>query len=248
MTINRVGAGTIIPNYGSSSDIFPNWNRDYALSGILTHELGHVYGVEHVNGTIMRKDLANFLIGYDDETRKWLLDSIDNTQELVICDSRDMNYRGAVDDDSVSEAFEVLTGKIPSGSYKSVRSRLSGNYKTGLDLEVRDDENLYIFPLTLDLENKASYEDSVDVFKIVLQSHDSATTTATLTDNHPHGGYAIPGKIISKTGGELNITLERNMESRISNGGVLRGPLVINYTRVNGKVKPLFIVDLQELN
>lgn len=40
---------------------FPNWNSPYTLHGILLHEIGHLYGCQHIEGTIMSAKISDFI-------------------------------------------------------------------------------------------------------------------------------------------------------------------------------------------
>ena len=40
----------------------PNWNQEIYFSALLIHELGHILGCRHVDGTIMRSDITKVLL------------------------------------------------------------------------------------------------------------------------------------------------------------------------------------------
>ncbi len=45
----------------------PNWRSPGSFHAIILHELGHVFGVDHHNGTIMRNDLVDLLLKHQDK-------------------------------------------------------------------------------------------------------------------------------------------------------------------------------------
>jgi hypothetical protein len=105
---------------------WPDWGKPFVLRGILLHELGHVLGCDHVDGTIM-----NGGIGYDVQrgsfssrlgddpyhvrlTEKHLT-RIDRERELVLTRiSGAIDTEGRIshpDDPSIPAVFKLFTGR-----------------------------------------------------------------------------------------------------------------------------------------
>jgi len=61
------------------TDFFPNWKREGRLLAILLHEIGHIYGNDHIAGTVMSADISKKL---DSQLRGPVLASIDHCREL----------------------------------------------------------------------------------------------------------------------------------------------------------------------
>lgn len=70
-----------------ASSGFPNWNREGRLLAAVLHEIGHVYGNDHVPGTIMDANISDRLEGNWSAEQ---LASIDHCRELSPC--RDCDY------------------------------------------------------------------------------------------------------------------------------------------------------------
>ena len=235
---------------------FPKWSQPRTLAALLTHEIGHIDGTDHVNGTIMRKDIANelshpHLLGA-------LLDLIDQEQELTICDLCQANYRGItglhseapqqdVTQDTSRETFQTLVGAEAEGGPNAIKIRLEGSFQKGLMLQVSDAIGTHTFPLTLDYSNRSKYEDNRDVFKVVKSSppQQHGTVQSTMTAHIPHSGWSANGTIVTQTGEILPLVIRRNME--FPGGLFARYPLTIGYLST-GIEKLLFAADAKSLN
>lgn len=241
---------------------FPDWQLSYNLQGIVTHELGHVFGVPHMENTIMTENIAravraqsiaegpNTLINA--KSREFYFTHIDWDRELVICESCDLNNQGTfgyyqeyTNDqgsyvvDITSEAFRVLTGENPNGGPQSVQAKIRGNYKDGIVLVVTDNSEEFVFPLKLDLFNKATFTDNWNIFKTLIKTYDGGY----LTNGVRSGGHSIPGQLLTTQGVPLNISFDRNMQFlELSENGttyLVGGQVVIRYS-IDGKIRPLF--------
>jgi len=231
---------------------FPDWQKSYNLLGILTHELGHIYGCNHVGGTIMDGEIYRSLTYPRDDVRAIQLGRIDSSQELYICEQCEINAKGAlghyletvsthVVDDGTTEAFEFLTGHKPHGGHEAVHSRLVGTFNSGLKLIVSDDKDTYEFVLGLeDSGLGSSVQSSEYVFKTVLGSK-SDSTTGLSRDFRLHRGYSISGTITTLSGEMAQITVQRNLVSEMWSH-----PITISYL-INGKAKQLFSADAGEV-
>ncbi len=93
----------------------PAWSKggDHLL-GILLHEVGHILGNGHLDGTIMESNLGEWL-GYAQSFRQF--SHIDGARELRICVACAAKYEGLIADQSAYSAehgFEALVGKKPA--------------------------------------------------------------------------------------------------------------------------------------
>ncbi len=62
------------------------WEKEGKLQAILLHEIGHTYGIDHIEGTIMTKGIKNLIA---DDKNAFLFNSIDHNRTLVLEDSND---------------------------------------------------------------------------------------------------------------------------------------------------------------
>lgn len=112
---------------GSVSETVPNWRRPNALLATLLHETGHIFGNEHVDGTVMAADLGDHL---DTLPAAWL-SRIDHSRALLPCLECPETYvidwapgfPGA--NEEQREAMIALMGAIPQ---PSCQVRLSKNF------------------------------------------------------------------------------------------------------------------------
>jgi len=82
-----------------SSERFPDWERPGQLDGVLLHEVGHVFGCDHVEGTIMAADLIGSLRTQRDRYVDRLR-SIDQERELFFALDETFSYTGEIDDEA----------------------------------------------------------------------------------------------------------------------------------------------------
>jgi hypothetical protein len=119
---------------------YPDWSGKNRLLGILLHELGHVFGCDHVPGTIMDEGIVSMLSQSDLSSP--MLAQIDITRELYRCDSCAMKVQGHIevwgDPEGNTEHENVRTGRL----YKQLFGRPIEN-EMYLDLEKAEKSNTY---------------------------------------------------------------------------------------------------------
>jgi hypothetical protein len=230
---------------GEVEPSYPDWTRGQNLEGILMHELGHMYGSEHINSTIMRKDIGNFLNGAG-QADPVVLSSIDNEEEMVTCFSCEGPYRASLGWQAQvsglgteAETFAVLVGRLPTGAVSAV---IRGTETKGLQLVVGDGLQEYSFPLKFDIERRAQYYDSTEAFRTIFTYQLSPQTTAIKIDFLPHGGSTLPGTLVTNSGLSLQLYLLRNMTTL----GVTK-PLTVTYVK-DGKSHVLLTIDAEAID
>jgi hypothetical protein len=138
----------VIENYGiDANKNFPDWAKTYHFKSVILHELGHIFGVPHVPGTIMAQDLSKQLSnGSSGLGPSFIPNQIDGTRYLVFSSILPesafghvgfFTHSGDIHFDSEHVVFESLTGRRPKGS---VWGKVSYNSLVdGITFEVMDD-------------------------------------------------------------------------------------------------------------
>jgi hypothetical protein len=90
---------------------FPDWTIDNTFQSILLHEIGHVFGNVHINGTIMDRELSQKL--KDRALKVEWQGKIDNTKELLSRGSipdKTTGFLGGAGYFNLYRAFERVVG------------------------------------------------------------------------------------------------------------------------------------------
>ncbi len=131
------GKGFIWVKKGKESlgtfDRVPDWAAPHRLKAMLLHELGHVLGCPHIEGTVMDTEFANLLMNADDDLRAQRLARIDGRVQLLP-NFRGVNtYEGQLgpDDKRAAEnTFQRIFGRKPVGEVKA-KLEVGVNERTG---------------------------------------------------------------------------------------------------------------------
>jgi hypothetical protein len=204
---------------------FPDWSLKYNLTGILMHELGHVYGVDHIPQTIMDGNIAEFLQGSDTE-RKDHLASIDSYRDLSICLWCPFSKTGSVglslsqlpgnNPYAFAPNFALLAGRPAVGP---VLARVEGTFTDGVVLHLEDFDGEIDLPIEFDqwsgadLGLNASGE-SQGVFRISAVSESGQVYTGAVTQ----ASQVLYGRLKTKSGQVLPLMIELNMATHVRVG------------------------------
>lgn len=146
---------------------FPNWSEEDQLFAIVLHEIGHVFGVDHTEGTIMDADILGRIAGatepasyLDKETKKIRRASLRqiNQQRMVLfpldiffeihgqLGARILNPKPGEKYPTASAlaVFEELMGRKAQGDIQAI---LSGTDAYSLTLKIQDDMSSHDFPI-----------------------------------------------------------------------------------------------------
>ena len=148
--------------FGKSVQKWPDWDIPYAFEGLLLHELGHVFGAGHFDGTIMSRGIVDTIKAYYTHMPKELKNigtRIDWLNDLVACyecDSK-FGYTGKLGSkETGDQTFKKLMGRPSQGKVQSLLLISDDNLE--IKLKVQDELGSKIFPLTQ--EQSASEEDT----------------------------------------------------------------------------------------
>lgn len=139
------------------------WTSD-RLFGILTHELGHILGCDHVPGTIMQAEIHRWL--FTEGRSSFEFHRIDQAREILYCAPCGFTYVGNRRPPNRS-VFELFVGRPAQGA---VRAKLASPARSRrpilFQLTYADDkgETTFDIPLTLSMDMSAVQS----VFKTLL--------------------------------------------------------------------------------
>lgn len=224
---------------------FPDWSSSDELQAIVLHEIGHIYGNGHVDGTIMDSDLSMLLA--NSPTNLARLNRIDRQRFLTACFDCDLAFPGIFGwketgaDNSAETTFIRFTGRRPQGA---IHAQFSTKQLTGTSILVVKDE-LGSVEIPLRIEEPASPQniafDSEGVsFKAYLEQPAGTKTASYMAVS----GYVFHGQAFSATGEAIQILLDVNTRNPLipyqELGETLAGPVNIQYAD-NGKFLSLFV-------
>jgi len=195
-------------------EIIPSWtekNRD-VLGALVLHEMGHVFGNQHVHGTVMTGNIAEYLEEDSafNSTPKNLprYQEIDSMIELITCIECKTDYPAAETYASVqspdqpasdwAKAFRLLSGRDPVGKMELIFRKL-GQYTGDGALILRDSTEEQVYRVTV-LNRIGGHKDSAPLFK-----HHGRRTFYSLMEI-----YAA--EIVARDGTKLSVSLNYNSD------------------------------------
>lgn len=192
---------------------FPDLKNQSVLEVMLTHEIGHVLGNSHRDGTIMSDGIVNLLKRVGDQVGALDIDEIDQQRELVTCEACDLKYRLLPWGDN-SEITKKLLGRNPQGR---VNFWADVGSMGSVTLILKDDVGQVKFPVRFLDAYESSFADQNRSFKVVRI--DSWNNQPFVYAEHAIG--QIQYGTIDTSEKPLGILIERNSNA---------GPLSISIT------------------
>ncbi len=162
----------------------PNWNLPYRLQGTLLHEVGHILGNGHVEGTIMTRRFAEVVSQSDlsEAAAKHFFTQIDHSKELYVCENCavDISSNMKVKDSEIN-AFKAFIGRDPIGKV-SIRI-VSSATKGVLILMIGDETSSWNLPLKIGSEELSRTEGESPIFKKAIALRYGSNQSKWLTTN-----------------------------------------------------------------
>lgn len=199
-----------ISSPGSIGNGFPDWTQKNALSGVLLHEIGHIFGCAHQDGTIMSDQLSISLRNHDSAA----LADIDYDKELLPCPDCSIEYTARsvwVTSEYLRSAFERLIGRTPTGKVTAKYKVEPASYgvesflPSGI-LTFFDQNGAY--PISVQIKRLVALTSYLSNYLFKLPEPQICTASSSST---------YVGKITAKSGLDLPIILNRN----VNGGGAL---------------------------
>lgn len=216
-------SGSLFPLAGQNG--FPNWSAPSTFHGMLLHEMGHVYGCGHVDGTVMEADLVSKLQMADSNDfrsqagGKMYMTNIDHHRFLLLNWDASLEMKGDMHIDRTgregARIFELLTGRKSKGKIEARVQSRSGE----LILVYSDTVGTETFKVALSAANRSSFDLGGQVFLTVRGNTGESTGTS---------GYSYLTTLTSKQGKTYTALvtfngqgLGRPIDIQIMEGGIL---------------------------
>lgn len=214
---------------------FPNWQEDGLLNAFLLHELGHIFGCGHIEGTIMDSRLSSLLEKGKYPKSNW--NRIDYSRQLVILPREIAAYPGtlgALNAQQFSEEWFVrLMGRRPVGAFQS--DYFSDPF--GSSLRIRDEKSIGNFGLSDEALQRPIQINQDAAFRFYAIDEGGRLYRG----QRESVAYLKVGTIRSYTGDKIEVVLEYNAEQSLSElfEQPVLGPVNIKFNH-NGRMVPLF--------
>jgi hypothetical protein len=196
----------VVEPYGFGRFNAPAWSTaEASLAALLLHEIGHIFGTGHVDGTVMTPDIGRYLEADTSFYRTGpsflaKYSRIDAERELLTCPFCIETYEVNSQEVDVKKSFAVLMGREPTGEASVVFERLSsppGDSK----LRLKD--------------GKSSASLRVRTVAKVAEFADGAPCFAGLYGKtYRHAGVSFHAYLSTSGGEEIPIALNYNLEGR----------------------------------
>lgn len=203
--------GGLGPNIGN----YPDWSQKNRLRGVLVHEIGHFYGVGHIEGTIMQENMFGLLLKPDrtsmhQDIIEYKMAHIDHEKELYYPQFEEnehtyqgqMSLSGKKNDLEANANFELMTGQKANGPV--VAQFLKRKLTISDSLAKYDFEILFDEHATFDF-GKAIFNGNRE-WKDTGIDHQIGAGM-----NLPHASLSAVGEVQTKNGAKLPVVLEVNM-------------------------------------
>lgn len=206
---------------------FPDWTDPDQLHAILLHEIGHVFGCDHIEGTIMAENIVQRIASATDSEslftqrspeNRSLLRQINQQRMVLFPLDIDFSIPGQLGDgynsiertQAAVEIFTVLMDRAPSGAIEAI---LQGTNPHDLHLEVKDAVGSHRFPIKV----RQLGQDRLQIFgqgrgAYIYREHikndgTTAVASTTMSDNY---GETYSGTLETAGGHSRELLIQVN--------------------------------------
>lgn len=164
--------GSVFPLAGDTG--FPNWLKPYTLHGMMLHEVGHVLGVGHLEGTIMRESMMSWMQLMDSREAwaqsrgKAVLTSIDDIKILFYRSYLNLDVEGRFsynkDSNETKSIFRIFTGRDPASDV-----RVTFSNGSSMKLVVSDSKDKFAFDISAPSDARNDFSLLSGIFGVYYQ-------------------------------------------------------------------------------
>lgn len=201
--------GSLFPLAGDTG--FPNWTKPFTVHGMMLHELGHVLGVGHLDGTIMREEMMATM-QLMDSSEEWSLKrgeakltNIDDIKILFLRNYFDLVIPGRLtyrqDPLETAAIFHLFMGRNPVGEVQT--SFING---TPFKWILGDDRG----QVTFDISSSVKLQRQFNLLQRIFGAHYMDKYSTTLSSSAI--GVSGVGVVTAKTGKSYTLHYSINAE------------------------------------
>jgi hypothetical protein len=160
----------------NGSEKLPNWGPRSlgAFRGLMLHEIGHVFGNDHLDGTVMSREIGHYLTNdtslLSSSSNVAFYSKIDARRELIFCEDCRTVYTAAgrfdnitYEDSDWEHSFKELVGRKPVPPL-AIRYERSGTFDGSGTLVLRDATGTFSFTVATDNRDRPT-RDSAHLFE-----------------------------------------------------------------------------------
>lgn len=191
------------------------WKSRKKFTALLVHELGHVFGCDHVAGTIMSEKIVDKIgsIAYD----PWPKDNlakIDQQRELVLSSYAQFEYEGNLSpggehEEKIQERYKLLTGRDLVGSAYDLKAKIKEEY-SWIEVTITDGKGDEVVKFPYNILGP-SFPSQTKVFRVVRELNaGNGKKMIYKKDVNGGSGHVSLNSITLKNGKTYPVMVERN--------------------------------------
>jgi len=209
---------------------FPDWTKPNLLESTLLHELGHVYGCPHRDGTIMDANISLVLEQATTASEPWSwITHVDWSRELTFVPSTaSVTLPGILVGPSTAETFRRFSGRAPQGE---IGATVNWNESGASSVALSDQIGTATIPFMAGAPIQTS--EDLALFKIYVETKATGNVIPIGVTSRSALAEVRFGQVKDPQGNSYMLEFDRNMGAH---------PMEIRYF-ANGNLLPLFFAD-----